>query len=154
MLSRERNSFVLQKLSGKWTASVFIGCAPCNTWTNVAITWWNTSTLFSRRNGIFEEKAEGWWPGRNGPEAWTVRSPDFSPLNFFLWVGDYRGGKREETHQLVEGICKAAVDIRNELGRVQCHYGVAEQLTAAHSVMVGILNMCCHDLETSTLLEA
>jgi len=33
-----------------------MGCAPCNTWTNVAITQQNTSTFFSRKNGIFLKK--------------------------------------------------------------------------------------------------
>jgi hypothetical protein len=62
--------------------------------------------------------------------AWPAWSPDFNPLNFFLRVGDYHGGKQEETHQWIEALCEAAVGIRNKLGHVQCHYWMAEQLAA------------------------
>ncbi|GFV10172.1 uncharacterized protein TNCV_3661241 [Trichonephila clavipes] len=27
----------------------------------------------------------GRWIGRDVPVTWTLRSPDFNPLNFFLW---------------------------------------------------------------------
>jgi len=26
------------------------------------------------------------WIGSGGPKPWTLRSPDLSPLDFFLWV--------------------------------------------------------------------
>jgi len=26
------------------------------------------------------------WIGKGGPIPWTIRSPDLSPLDFFLWV--------------------------------------------------------------------
>ena len=28
------------------------------------------------------------WIGRGGPTAWPARSPDVTPLDFFLWVKD------------------------------------------------------------------
>ena len=31
------------------------------------------------------EKFNGRWIGRGGPNSWASRSPDLTPLDFFLW---------------------------------------------------------------------
>jgi hypothetical protein len=33
----------------------------------------------------FEQKFPGRWIGRRGPIEWPVRSPDLTPMDFFLW---------------------------------------------------------------------
>ena len=33
-------------------------------------------------NDVFDER----WIGRGGPISWAPRSPDLTPLDFFLWV--------------------------------------------------------------------
>ena len=37
------------------------------------------------RGGVLNERSFDAWIGRNGPIPWTPRSPDLSPLDFFLW---------------------------------------------------------------------
>ena len=32
-----------------------------------------------------EEEKKGRWIGRDGPTPWPPRSPDLTPLDFFLW---------------------------------------------------------------------
>ena len=116
MLSRDHNSFVLQKFSGKCTASVFIGCASCNTWTNVAITRWNTLN-FSAEGMEFLKK--------------MVKEDGLEEMGQWLGLLDH----------LTSTQCSVITEWQNNWQH-------------AYIVMVGILNLCCHDLEASTLLEA
>jgi len=34
---------------------------------------------------VLNERFPGAWIGRGGPMSWPPRSPDLSPLDFFLW---------------------------------------------------------------------
>jgi hypothetical protein len=38
--------------------------------------------LIARR--YLNQKLPGWWIGRGGPIAWPPRSPDLTPLEFYL----------------------------------------------------------------------
>ncbi|XP_034254123.1 uncharacterized protein LOC117652963 [Thrips palmi] len=65
------------------------------------------------------------WIGRGGPVAWPARSPDLTPLDFFLWgyvkarVYDTRPENRDELKARIEAVF-ATVD-EDMLGRVhQC----------------------------------
>ena len=50
---------------------------------------WNRYNLKSTRRiytfGVLNETFPGAWIGRGGPIPWPPRSPDLSPLDFFLW---------------------------------------------------------------------
>lgn len=41
----------------------------------------NSQQVRNYLNATFQDK----WIGREGPVAWPARSPDLSPLDFFLW---------------------------------------------------------------------
>jgi hypothetical protein len=45
------------------------------------------------------------WIGRGGPVAWPARSPDLTPLDFFLW-----GQMYGETHQTVPETVEILID--------------------------------------------
>ena len=59
----------------------------------------------------------GRWIGSGGPVAWPARSPDLTPLDFFLW-----GSMKEKVYQteiasreeLVAKINEAAMEIRQQ----------------------------------------
>jgi hypothetical protein len=76
----------------------------------------------------------GRWTGRGTLVAWPARSPDFNPIDFFLWSfiqsRVYHGGKPEARHQLVEPIDEVAVGIRNELVHMQWQQPIAQRLAA------------------------
>ena len=67
------------------------------------------------------------WIGRGGPVAWPARSPDLTPLDFFLW-----GCMKEKVYQteiasreeLVAKINEAAMEIRqHDVDHVQREVG-------------------------------
>ncbi|KZC04025.1 hypothetical protein WN55_01286 [Dufourea novaeangliae] len=63
------------------------------------------------------------WIGKGGPVEWPPRSPDLSPLDFFLWgcmkSRVYLNGKPATLQQLVMNINEAAVSIRNDLADIE-----------------------------------
>jgi hypothetical protein len=56
----------------------------------------------------------------------------------------YHDGKIEARHQLVQTLDEAAVGVTNEVGCMQWH----NDWQHACSLMVGLFDMCCDDLES------
>ena len=48
-------------------------------------TRWCTSTLEFTCSSVLDAKFPNRWIGRDGPTPWPPRSPDITPLVFFLW---------------------------------------------------------------------
>jgi hypothetical protein len=60
---------------------MFVGGHPVNDKEpNVLSTSWGSPTLHSAREIILNR-----WLGRGGPVAWPQRSPDLTPLDYYLW---------------------------------------------------------------------
>jgi len=76
---------------------------------------------------------------KNKPVAWTARSPNLNPSDFFLWgcmkLRVYRGGKTEEGRQLAEVINEVTIATRNELGM----YSVSK----CNGTTCGSMHMVC-----------
>ena len=64
----------------------FVGRHPVNDKEpNVLPTWWGSPTLHSAREGVVNESFPNRWLVRGGPVAWPPRSPDLTPLDYYLW---------------------------------------------------------------------
>ena len=68
------------------------------------------------------------WIGRAGPVAWPPRSPDLTPLDFFLWGHvknlEYRDGPVNTSDELktrIENRFEIVKSDTNTLRRVQAH---------------------------------
>ena len=56
------------------------------------------ASLPQRCYHISDETFPGRWVGRGGPTAWPPRSPDLTPLEFFVWgfIKDFYIGEKFE----------------------------------------------------------
>ena len=71
------------------------------------------------------------WIGRNGPIAWPPRSPDLTPLDFYLWghLKDLVYSAEIQTReQLVQRIEDAAIVIRQQLQEINMAAEVRKRL--------------------------
>lgn len=48
-------------------------------------TRWGSTTFWTDGEEYLEETFPGKWIGRRGAIEWPARSPDMTPLDFFLW---------------------------------------------------------------------
>lgn len=66
---------------------------------------------------FLNETFPGRWIGRGGPQQWPARSPDLTPLDFFLW-GHMKAlvykKKSQSKEELLHRIQDAAEQIKNE----------------------------------------
>ena len=63
----------------------FVGRHPVNDKEpNVLPTWWGSATLHSARTGVLKWIFSNRWLGRGGPIAWPPRSPDLTPMDYYL----------------------------------------------------------------------
>lgn len=55
------------------------------------------------------------WIGRGGPIPWPARSPDLTPLDFYVWghMQNIVYSEEQTREQLINKICEAAEIIRN-----------------------------------------
>jgi hypothetical protein len=140
------NGSVLQKFSGKWTTLLFKEFASCDTRTNAAVTWRDTSSFRQRVTGIFERTYEGRGIGTNGPVAWPARSPDFNPSDFFLChcvkSRMWHCGQQKVRPHLVGVQNETSVGITNELRRLQWH----NDCQLAYDMAVDISKIYCSNL--------
>lgn len=62
------------------------------------------------------------WIGRGGPVAWPPRSPDLTPLDFYLWGWMKQKVYFDPVHtrdELVERIHAAAAEIKADPGQIR-----------------------------------
>lgn len=67
------------------------------------------------------------WIGQNGPIHWPARSPDLTPLDFYLWgtMKQYvYGVEIESRDHLITRIGEAAIHIRQQLSNMDINQGV------------------------------
>ncbi|KAJ4434494.1 hypothetical protein ANN_23056 [Periplaneta americana] len=81
----------------------------------------------NRLNATFPDR----WIGRGGPVLWPPRSPDLSPLDFFLW-GNVKRFMYETpidtAEELVARVVEAAHVIRDNVGLFErCRYSIARR---------------------------
>jgi len=67
---------------------------------------------------ILSQKFENRWIGRGGPVHWPARSPDLTPLDFFLWSTIKNYVYREQVHsreELHDKIVEAFANVTPEM---------------------------------------
>jgi hypothetical protein len=78
-----------------------------------------------------EQKFPGRWIGRRGPIEWPARSPDLSPMDFFLWIylkDIVYKNKPKSLQDLRQSIILAFQTIDSDLCKKVCE-SVPERLT-------------------------
>lgn len=90
---------------------------------------------FGRRVAEFlNENFPERWIGRGGPVPWPARSPDLSPLDFFLWgclkSRVYNNGKPDTREELIARIVEAVDSLRNELAEINWQHSMARRVAA------------------------
>lgn len=83
-------------------------------------------TVFLNEN--FPER----WIGRGGPVHWPARSPDLSPLDFFLWgclkSRVYINGKPDTREELTDRIVEATNSLKNELVAINWQHSMTQRI--------------------------
>jgi len=67
---------------------------------------------------FLDEAFQQRWLGRCGPYVWQARSPDLTPLDFFVWgylKNEVYKRKPETIQQLKDFICQEAAKIDGEM---------------------------------------
>jgi hypothetical protein len=104
---------------------------------------------------FLSENHEGRWVERCGPVTWPGQSPDLSQLDFFCWTTCSWKGIMMVKHMQgishLQAINEVAICIRIELGHMQWHYSMGQQLDICKQSNVGVSNMGCNNLESCML---
>ena len=111
---------------------------------------------------FLDETFPGRWLGRCGPLIWSARSPDLSPLDFFLWghlKTQVYSKKTETIQQLKDAICEEAANITREMCQNAIHSFPASsgtllrgQWSKCWTLLINFVRWFIHQLLTSKFM--
>ena len=67
------------------------------------------------------------WIGNNGPVRWPPRSPDLTPLDFFLW-GHLKDKLYKNTNNSINELCQNFIDCINSISNIHIHNATSSVL--------------------------
>ena len=116
------------------------------------VTWYQHNGCpahFARRiTEVLNSRFEDRWIGRSDNTKWSARSPDLTPLDFYLW-----GTFKQQVYNELQTLAKTCRFILQELvllsARMKFNVQYCPQPSGFKHVwllMVSILNMCCSNV--------